>query len=220
MQKKVNKSHGIGIENRVMERIQKERVVMASYSTLSTKKGLYIFLIGIFSTVSIFFTSLAFERLTIAKIFGSEFILRNFPWFGAALGLSFFVLAFALAEKSKIFYKWGLIKTAILLFFAILLVSYGVHKTELHSQLKNTSLSILYEIEGKPLELVAGHVVELRTDHGFLFQSVWGKKLKVYVSSSAIVTRKISQGDSLFITGTREHEMFVARGILNLSTEK
>lgn len=217
--KKEKEKVKISLEKRVMERIHGEKVKLTPYWIIFTKRFLKVLFVLILFLLEVFFVSLFINKITIAKVLGFGFVVHNLPWFSFGLSLSLFMLLFAFMENFKYFYRWGLGTLLIVLFLVISSIGFVVHKTNLH-EMGRREVTALYDVDGKPLQILAGSVVELRTQKSFVLRSVWGARTNVYLSPNAYMSESVSQDESVFVIGTKEGTVFYAKGVLVLSRVK
>lgn len=221
MEKSKSKTGLAHLEHRVMERIRAENVTMRSsvvFGIISALTGIGVFL-SLF--LGVFFVSLAFNRLAIPRVFGLRFTLLHFPWFSVGLALSCFLISFSLIEHYKLAYKWTLFRLAAVLLVVFFTLGFVVHKSPLHDRLAQSRFGGLYVVEGSQIQIFTGHVLEVRTDKSFMFDTIYGTRLHVYVTADTkIPTAVLSEDQSLVIAGTREGDIVFARGILNLGERR
>ena len=208
------------VSARVMERIHAENISIGSEGVEAFSKFFIGAAIAFCFIFGVFFTSIAFHKLSIPKVFGVSFVLSHFPWFSTGLGIAMFLLTFALIEKYKIFYRWTLTKLTIALILLFVGVGFAIHKTPFHDRLMASRFSGIYLVEGKPLSIFAGRVTQKRTDKNFVFETVTGDTMKVYLSPKVFGSTQVSEGESLVITGHWDAQMLVADGVLNLGSRK
>lgn len=219
--KKVQLKREYGIANRVMERISVERIHMKSASHFALQKTALALAVSLVVILGIFFVSLLFNRLAIPRVFGMRFALLYFPWFSAALSVSCLFIAFALLEHYKVLYRWSLLRLAGVLILMFLVLGFVVHKTTIHDRLRQSAISGMYFVEGRPLEIFTGHVTEVHTDMSFIFVTIYGTRLRIYKGNDVLLPReKITEDTSLVIAGNREGDMVVARAILSLGERR
>lgn len=208
-----NKSNHIA--HRVMERINAENITVSPKSKFVIHKMLLATVIGSTLIFAIFFTSIAFRHLAITRLFGANFMLTHFPWFGAGLAFAALCICFALLEHYKVFYKWTLVGMAAVLIVVNLGAGFLVYKG--FSQM--SMQQILYKAEGDPLEVLAGRVVEVHGQGSIVLLTLRGHRVPVYMSPrTKLPNGGISEGETVYVAGVYKSEMFIARGVLRLGS--
>ncbi|GEM_PF-1595896 len=206
-----------GMSRRVMQRIEVENIRMRPSIVFIARTVFLSLIVAVTAGIGVFFTSVIFYKLLAVRVFGVRFLLLHIPWFSVGLAISCFLLCFAVIEYYKLAYKLTLFRLFMLLAVVFVGFAFLLYKTPLHENLRRTALSSIYSVDGQPLVLYAGRVVESRTANIFYIETLRGERVKIYLIRGARIPSKgIHEGQSVFVAGYTENGKVVARSVMAL----
>lgn len=206
---------------RVMERIRVENIQMRPLFAFVLRNIILGLCAAVLFLLGVFFLSLAFSHLSVLRPFGLQFILTHVPWFGLSLGACCMALCFALIEYYKLLYKWTLIKLALVIVVLFSTGGFLVSKLPFYDDLLAGPLSPVYSIEDNRLDVIAGNIIEVRTEASFTIQTIRNERIQVYVSTQTRLPRlPLSEGQAVFVSGRRDNGRMYAHGIINLGKSR
>lgn len=217
-------------KSKILEKIKKEDVKIKSKSYFVFRTVIYVLILVFGFLFSIFFASfIVFSLRAKGALYlpgfgfrGWGLFLSSFPWLLVIFALILIIVLEIFAKKFSVVYKKPLIYSILVIIILILLMSFLIGQTSMHSKLFKSAQEGKLPIMGPmykenfiktPYNVFIGKVFDI-SDNGFQLEIKNGEILSVIISEARFLpSQGIKKNDSVMIMGDKEDSIIKAFGV-------